>query len=178
MDWRKRTDKPSLQAEEKRQAAAFRGRRMGDYVEELIRAAQERGEFDHLAGAGKPLNLEQYQEWDEFSMAHHLLKGSGYVPAEIELQRQIDRELAEAQEKLQRILAWRQRLLNRRFVLIDHQKRAYLTALDLAAVEYDDVLRRINKRILTLNLSTPAPMHRPIIKVDELVTQFREEAAL
>ncbi len=39
-------------------AAKYRGKRFQDYIEEIIQEAAERGEFDNLAGMGKPLNLD------------------------------------------------------------------------------------------------------------------------
>ena len=61
-------------------------------VEERIRSAQQKGEFDNLAGAGKPLNLEEDRHIaEEMRLAHKILKNADCLPPEIELKKEIDR---------------------------------------------------------------------------------------
>ncbi len=59
-------------------------------AERRIRQAMDRGEFDNLAGAGKPLppdDLEKVPE--EMRMACKILKNAGILPEEIELRKSI-----------------------------------------------------------------------------------------
>ena len=50
-------------------------------AEQRIREACERGAFDSLPGAGKPLELEDDSHIPEdLRMAYKLLKNAGYVP--------------------------------------------------------------------------------------------------
>jgi hypothetical protein len=66
-------------------------------VEEAIRAARERGEFDNLKGRGKPLDhTEYFSQPEELRVAHHLLRNAGFVPEEVELLR----EASELRERL------------------------------------------------------------------------------
>jgi hypothetical protein len=59
-------------------------------VEEIIRDAMARGEFDHLPGAGKPLDLDAYFALPEDQrLAFTALKNAGYVPEEVDLLREI-----------------------------------------------------------------------------------------
>jgi hypothetical protein len=59
-------------------------------IEEMIRAAMARGEFDNLPGKGKPLNLDDYFDSPEdVRAAHQLLKDSGFVPEEVQLLKDI-----------------------------------------------------------------------------------------
>ena len=59
-------------------------------VEEKIRAAIERGDFDNLAGKGKPLDLSEWQKTpEEFRMAYSVLKSAGYTPAEVNIKHEI-----------------------------------------------------------------------------------------
>ncbi len=59
-------------------------------AEERIRAAIERGEFDDLPGAGRPLVLEDFSAVPEHLRAgYKLLKNAGFVPPEVELKREI-----------------------------------------------------------------------------------------
>lgn len=66
-------------------------------VEEAIRAARERGEFDDLPGRGKPLDHSAYfAQPEELRISHHLLRNAGFVPEEVELMR----EAGELSDKL------------------------------------------------------------------------------
>jgi Domain of unknown function (DUF1992) len=59
-------------------------------AEQRIAEAIERGEFDDLPGAGKPLDLEQDADVPaELRVAYRILKNSGFVPPEVELRRDI-----------------------------------------------------------------------------------------
>lgn len=55
-----------------------------------IEAAAERGEFDNLAGAGKPLAPDEARHVPaELRAGYRLLKNAGFVPPEIQAQRDI-----------------------------------------------------------------------------------------
>jgi hypothetical protein len=59
-------------------------------VEQKIREAQKRGEFDNLPGAGKPLDLEEDPLVPEdLRLAYRILKNAGFVPPELETHREI-----------------------------------------------------------------------------------------
>ena len=59
-------------------------------VEELIKEAQERGEFDDLPGKGKPIDLSAYFEMPEDTrVAQSLLKNAGFTSREVELLNEI-----------------------------------------------------------------------------------------
>lgn len=60
-------------------------------AEERIRAAQERGEFDALPGAGRPLNLDDDARVpEELKLAWRVLKNAGCLPPELEAEREIN----------------------------------------------------------------------------------------
>jgi Domain of unknown function (DUF1992) len=62
-------------------------------AERKIREAMEDGAFDHLEGAGKPLDLREYPFEDPSDrMAHRLLKNNGFAPGWIEEAKEIDAE--------------------------------------------------------------------------------------
>ena len=59
-------------------------------VEERIRAAQRRGDFEDLEGSGKPLTLEYDANVpEELRLAYKILKNADMVPPEIELRKEI-----------------------------------------------------------------------------------------
>jgi hypothetical protein len=62
-----------------------------DLVGTMIAEAMERGEFDNLEGAGKPLNLvENPFEPAGLHIIHKILKDNGFTPYWIELGKEID----------------------------------------------------------------------------------------
>ena len=55
-------------------------------IEELLKQAIARGEFDDLPGKGKPLDLDAHFETPEhLRMGYSMLKGAEFVPEEVEL---------------------------------------------------------------------------------------------
>jgi hypothetical protein len=59
-------------------------------IEQRIKDAQKKGEFDNLPGSGKPLDLtEDANVPEELRMAHKLLKNADYLPPEIEIKKDI-----------------------------------------------------------------------------------------
>lgn len=75
--------------------------RLDSLVDEQIRKAQDEGEFDNLPGYGKPLPRDQGYDLDSGSwMANRVLKQSGFVPAWVELRKEISAERAEVRQAL------------------------------------------------------------------------------
>ena len=71
-------------------------------AEQRIREAMERGEFDGLPGAGRPLKLEDDDTVPaELRVAYKILKNAGCLPPELELRKEIItlRELLRAVEE-------------------------------------------------------------------------------
>lgn len=70
-------------------------------VEDVIHEAIERGDFDDLPGAGKPVDLSAYFETpEELRLAHSVLRNANLLPEEVELRKQIS-----AQEDAARLAA-------------------------------------------------------------------------
>jgi hypothetical protein len=61
------------------------------FVDEQISRAIQAGEFDNLAGKGKPIDLRAYFEMPEdLRMAYSILKSNNFAPQEVEVLREID----------------------------------------------------------------------------------------
>jgi DnaJ homolog subfamily C member 28 len=176
-DWRKTQEKVPAQADAPTNNK-YSGRKYEDYVSEQIREAMERGDFDNLPGFGKPLNLNGNAFAGDKEMGYHLLKSNGYVPKEIELAKEIRTEFEQAEAKVARLQQRSQMLRTRRVPPFPSEKRAYNMAVEKGIVEYERTLRELNRKILTLNLSAPSPMHRPMFEVEKLVQQFRDSCPL
>ena len=59
-------------------------------VDEMIRDAVARGDFDNLPGKGKPQNLDSYfSAPEDLRMAWSVLKNAGYLPEEAQLMKDI-----------------------------------------------------------------------------------------
>lgn len=60
-------------------------------IEEKIKEAMNRGEFDNLSGKGKPIDLEAYFATPEdMRVGHSILKNSGFIPEEVQLLKDIE----------------------------------------------------------------------------------------
>ena len=59
-------------------------------VEQRIKKAQEKGEFDNLEGNNKPLKFTDANVPEELRLAHKILKNSGFAPPEVELKKKIN----------------------------------------------------------------------------------------
>jgi len=61
-------------------------------IEERIRRAQQKGEFENLTGSGKPLVFkDDGHVAEELRLAYKILKNADCLPAEIELKKEIKR---------------------------------------------------------------------------------------
>jgi len=60
-------------------------------AERKISEAMARGEFDDLAGKGKPLAMDDDPVGvpNEYRMAYRILKNAGFLPPEVELRKEI-----------------------------------------------------------------------------------------
>lgn len=172
VDWRKKAQ-PQDEPAPPENTLKRRGRHFYDYVEELIHEAQLRGDFSNLPGMGKPLNLEHNAAAGDKALAYDLLQKNDAAPPEIELMKEIDQERARAEVKLERLIFQYKALRSRRALPYMREKRAYNQALEKASGEYEQTLHDINRKILTLNISTPTALHRPSLDVAELLQRFR-----
>ncbi len=125
-------------------------------VEEKIKAAIEAGEFDHLAGKGKPLKLEDNPyELQEWRMAFQLLQNNGYTLEWIELRKEI-----EAQREANRI-----RLQSAWESAHDERER------DGARAEFTAAIAALNRKIFEYNVRVPSPVFE--YRVIDLQAEFQ-----
>ena len=171
-DWRKADDKSANKSEQTK-SNKYRSKQYRDYIEEQIREAQERGDFDNLPGFGKPLNLDDTSFAGDRALGYSLLKSNGYAPQEVELSKEIRTAAERAEAKLAKVRHLWQTLRTRRVPAFPSEKRAYNASLEKALSEYERVLRDLNRKILTLNLTAPVAMHLPMFEVEKRVQQFR-----
>jgi DnaJ family protein C protein 28 len=163
-------------SQQEAQRPAGRGRRVWrDLVEEILGEARENGEFDNLPGKGKPLRLQDDVYSGDKALAYHLLKNNDMAPPEIERGKQIDAELTRADEILATLRRRRNALLGGGRVPSASDRRVYNLVRDNAEVSYREVLREANSNVLSLNITAPAILHRPLIPVEKRMQAFAEE---
>lgn len=155
-----------IRAQENRKLARYMSS-THDLVEEQIRKAQERGDFNHLEGAGKPLDLSENPfEPAEMRMAYKILKDNDYAPYWIELGKEIDADL----ERLSKEIAYFKRYTEM-FFSDFHSRSAMRSYQDKKSYFYTERkqdLEKIYKKILDYNLHCPTfRQGRANISVDE-----------
>lgn len=178
IDWRKGRQNAQDESSQKESDSNARKKAYAHYIEEQIHDAMERGLFDNLPGYGKPLKLDANPYAGDKDMGYHLLKNNGYAPAEVELIKDIRTERERAEAKIARVVHRSKTLRARRVPPFPSEKRAFNTSVEKGAAEYELAVRNINKKILTLNIQTPAILHQTPLNVELLVAQFREACPL
>jgi DnaJ family protein C protein 28 len=131
-----------------------------NWIDEKIREAQERGQFDDLPGKGKPLDLTPNPYAKEQELAFKMLKDAGYAPEWIELDKAIRDRLERARATLARGWEWRATQLHE---LIDRddswslaERERVLAVWERAVVSFQLEVAEINKEIGELNLKVPS----------------------
>lgn len=73
--------------------------RIYNIVEEQIRKAIEKGDFDNLPNKGKPLDLEEWKRTPEhLRMSYSILKSAGIAPPEVTIKNEITELKAQIKE--------------------------------------------------------------------------------
>lgn len=130
-----------------------------NWIDQQIREAQERGDFDNLPGAGKPLDLVANPFAQDHELAFKILKDSGYAPEWIELDKAIRTRLARASAAL--IHSWERRTsqleaqAGRSGPQAEAGRRLAESDWDGAIADFEKAVEIINKEIAELNLKVP-----------------------
>jgi DnaJ family protein C protein 28 len=147
------------------------------WIDEQIREAQEKGQFDNLPGKGKPLDLAPNPYAGDREMAFKILREAGYAPEWIELDKAIRLRLERARTALGRTWQWYRDLdrelgivapdgtltaaalaspeLNAKRLTAERERR--LAAWQAAVVSFGEEVAAINRQITELNLKVPSP---------------------
>jgi hypothetical protein len=76
------------------------------WIEEQIQESQERGEFDDLPHAGKPIHIYRTDVNPDYDLAFSRMKNAGVLPAWMELDRDVSRLTRELAHFLDRSATW------------------------------------------------------------------------
>jgi DnaJ family protein C protein 28 len=146
-------------------------------VEDRIREAMERGDFDNLKGKGEPLNLKRNPWAGDWELAFHILENAGYAPEWIERDKEIRAELAALRGLLDRHIVWHRAALAALAGAPAQAMRQRHAELDRARARAAEIYREravaLNNQIDTCNLVAPsARVHRPRIDVENEIRAF------
>jgi DnaJ family protein C protein 28 len=137
-------------------------------LDEQIRQAIERGEFDNLPGKGKPLDLSKNPHEDPgWRMAYRMLKENGYTLPWIETRRSIELDFERLQKSLGQHWDWRKSATGRRGLM--HAEREWQQAVQTFRTEVE----KLNKRIRDYNLEIPSnQFQRRPINIDQEIQKI------
>ncbi len=160
-------------------------KRPGDWekwIDQHIREAQERGEFDNLPGAGKPIDLTPNPHAKGQELAYKVLKDAGFAPEWIELDKAIRKKLQDARATLLRQWQWRGGRLGELSDRSDSWSVAERSRVEAgwrdAVSAFGLKLDEINQEIGELNLKVPGSrFQRSVLDVSREVARVEMEAS-
>lgn len=131
-------------------------------MDEQIRQAIQRGDFDNLSGKGKPLDLSQNPYEDPgWRTTYRILKENGYTLPWIETRRVIELDFESDTKSLRQSWDWRKGAVGRRSMM--HAEKEWQQAIQ----KFRDAVEKLNKRIRNYNLEVPAnQFQRPQINAE------------
>lgn len=158
-----------------------------DLVESQIEKARQRGDFDNLKGAGKPVNLEENPfEPAELRMAYKILKENDFAPYWIELGKEIDNDISKFWTEVEYFKQY-----TRIFYQDKHNRSVNERYEKKKANFYFEqrlVVEKINKKILDYNLHCPTfrlgrgslivddEMYKVINQIEKLIEELQESS--
>lgn len=150
------------------------------WIDQQIREAQERGEFDDLPGRGQPLNLTPNPYAQEQELAFKILKDAGYAPEWIELDKAIRKKVERARATLARRWLWHNERLSELSGRSDRWAEAEQGRVRdgwrRAVLSFREEVETINKEIAVLNLKVPSPrLQRLRVDAESEVARVMEQ---
>ena len=149
-------------------------------IDRQIREAMERGEFDNLPGAGKPLDLTPDPNTPaDWQLAFKILKDAGVAPEWIELNKEIHAERRALAFLLEQQARWQCERVSKLTTLPPNQMMVEREHLNQARERTSRIYREravaLNQLIDTFNLKAPNPqLHHARIRIDEQLHRFEE----
>lgn len=149
-------------------------------VDKQIREAMEQGEFDHLRGAGKPLDLgENPYAPEDWRLAFKVLKDAGFAPEWIEQGKEIRNEMRALATLLDSQSRWQRERRSKLALLAPDKMIAEHEQLEASMEKTSGIYRKraaaLNKTIDTFNLKVPDPSLQVLrLKIDEEIERFQK----
>jgi DnaJ family protein C protein 28 len=150
------------------------------WIDQQILEAQERGDFDNLAGKGQPLNLTPDPFAQDRELAFKILKDAGFAPEWIELDKAIRSKLKRVRQVLYRSREHREARLEEladrsdKWAVAERQRA--LASWQMAVASFKNEVEGINKEIMDRNLKVPSPLpQRSRVDVDREIVDLEGE---
>lgn len=145
-----------------------------DWIDQQIRDAQERGEFDNLPGSGQPLDLAQNPFALDREMAFKILQDAGGAPEWIELDKRVREKAEVARRSLAQKRQWctgrLDELADRSDSWAQAERERVEGSWSQAINVFEEQVEAINRDITELNLKVPSPrfQRRKMVASDEI----------
>lgn len=142
------SETPSLRRRPRPKGAAWESA-----LDQIIREARERGEFDNLEGAGKPLVLDENPFAGEWGLAFHVVKQAGETLPWIALGQEIDGD----KQRLQSLLDQAANRLRspRAGAWTDDDRQRFEAERTRYRTQYLEEAARLDKKLLEFSLQVP-----------------------
>ena len=119
----------------------------GSHVDQMIREAQQRGDFDNLPGTGKPLDLDDNVFAGDMAGAFRVAKNANAAPLWV----QLDKEIGEEKEALEAYLERTARYVAEMKGTAEVRERERVRARGV----YLKRVGEMNKKVLEFNVIRP-----------------------
>jgi DnaJ family protein C protein 28 len=145
-------------------------KRWESLIDQKIREAIEKGEFDDLPGKGTPVDLSENPFEDpELRMAHRMLRSAGFAPSWIEERKDVEAELVAARTHLARGWMILQRARGNEF------EKSVEARWEETLSGFRSQVAQLNRRIAAWNLKVPAAgFQRIMIDAEREIARIRE----
>ena len=158
-----------------------REKKWRDRVDEQVRDAYARGDFDNLRGKGKRLDLTGNPYAGDWEMAYNALSNAGFAPEWVERDKEIRRRLDELAAMLERHVAWHNESVAEMARMRERQREQRRDVIEDAnekiVARYRARAAEVNRLIADFNLIVPiASLQR--FKIDAEAEVRRFEARL
>ncbi|MDD3023931.1 MAG: DUF1992 domain-containing protein [Syntrophomonadaceae bacterium] len=157
-----------------------------DLVENQIVKAQQRGDFDNLEGAGKPLNLEENPfEPLDLRMTYKILKDNDFAPYWIELGKEIDAEMNKIDKEVNSFKRYTEIFFSEKHGSLARRRYEKRKALSLFEIRL--IWEKVHKKIIDYNLHCPTfrlgranidvddEMYKVISNLEKMIEQLQKQ---
>ena len=136
-------------------------------IDQKIREAMERGDFDDLQGKGKPIDTSENPfAAPELRLAHRILRNAGFAPPWIEERKDIDSEFESARNHLARNWTVLQNAVGTK------NEAGARARWEKTLTSFRKQAGELNRRIIAWNFKVPAAgFRRRLIDMEKEVSQ-------
>lgn len=135
-----------------------------DFMADVVRELEQRGELANLPGKGKPQYINDNEMTDARAMANRVLKNGAFPPPWAVLKDEIERDIERVEQDIGRAHRYRYTALAQPRANVEAIERGWQAALQSLHARVAEV----NRKILKFNLIIPSQLphlHKPRVQV-------------